>query len=54
MVKGVKCVAKLWCFVRDYCEQAGEVEDVMPPMVSAANTMVGTLIMLFIGKTSHL
>jgi hypothetical protein len=36
------------------CEQAGEVEDVMPPMVSAANTMVGTLIMLLIGKTSHL
>jgi hypothetical protein len=40
--------------VLPYCEQAGEGEDVMPPMVSAANTMVGTLIMLLIGKTSHL
>ncbi len=54
MVKGVKGVAKPWCILHYYCEQAGEVEDVMPPMVSAVNTMVGTIIMLLIGKTSQL
>ncbi len=54
IVKDVKGVAKPWCILHYYCDQAGEVEDVMSPMVSAVNTMVGTIIMLLIGKTFHL